>query len=220
MVSLEEDLIKRKIPLAIIFIIGFGIMVAYFIDLPISAQVESNVSDVASVIASYTAFVGLIALVKRQSYEARRRVPGRWFLSIWCIFVAVGTSIVGITLGPGTPLYSGFFELVIMPIRISMIAIYIFALVNAIYLGVIVKNVESALFAACLIILGFANAPTFLLIIPGLEPFSNWLINVVNVTSSRVATIGATVGLAIIGIKIMLGKQPGFLKKVTEEGES
>ena len=214
---MSKQIYLRSLPLVILFLIGFVSLTTYFIQSPIVTRVESNITDVASVIAGYSAFVGLFALIKRHTYEARRRIPGQWFLSIWAIIVAVFVVLIGITYGSGSPAFSWFFSNIYFPIRVSASAIFIFATVNVLYKNVIFKDRYSAVFIISMVTLMLTNAPTFSLIIGPLKPISDWLLVVLNTTARRTLEIGAGVGMALTGFKIIFGRQAEFIKGASVE---
>lgn len=81
-----------------------------------------------------------------------------------------------------------------------------------------VRNIYSALIVISFVLVALWNTPHAVLIFPGLVVIGQWLGNVPHTAASMGATICAAIAATIMGIRALVGREPGLIElEVTEK---
>jgi hypothetical protein len=87
---------------------------------------------------------------------------------------------------------------------------------SGIYRALRAKNIESGLLLIVGIIALARNAPAVAAAFPPIIPWEAWISAVPTTSAQRGIMIGASLGAIALGIRTMIGRETGFLGKLTE----
>jgi hypothetical protein len=87
---------------------------------------------------------------------------------------------------------------------------------SGIYRALRAKNIESGLLLIVGIIALARNAPAVASGLPIIVPWEAWISAVPTTSAQRGIMIGASLGAIALGIRTMIGRETGFLGKLTE----
>jgi hypothetical protein len=232
-------MLKRTVPLVIVFVTAALIVVAFFIPHRPFGDLESRFLNWYTIVAGFTMLLGLDSLTRHHVIRVWRRSPG-WPYSLLLLLSLVST----VTLG----LYSWFkfqspfalqapfmwlYTYMIIPLQSTMFASLAFFIVSAAYRAFRVRNFAATLllFAACLVMIG--NVPlgsdvwhgiSRLLhaLVPTLDPAAfaklegfaavkDWLMAIPQAAASRGIGIGLALGGIAMSLRIILGIERTYM---------
>jgi len=232
-------MLKRNIPLAIVFLTAVLLIIAFFIPHRPFGDLESRFLNWYTIVLGFTMLLGLDSLTRHHLVRIFRRTEG-WFYSLLLILALVAT----VTLG----LYSWFrfrspfalqapfmwlYTYMIIPLQSTMFASLAFFIVSAAYRAFRVRNFSATLLliAACLVMIG--NVPLgsdiwqgvgrlVHAVVPSvdfgafsrLEGFAavkDWLMSIPQAAANRGIAIGLSLGGIAMSLRIILGIERTYM---------
>ena len=188
--------LKRILPTAIAISVGILVLITVFTSYPELDTVGTYLIDTAVIIASFALFLGIVNVLRVHSQKIQKR-PGERPYSIvliaaMLIVLAVGLpSLPGRPSGPSQPIVQWIFENIQAPIQASLSALLVFLVVTAAYRLLMVRNIESAVMLAVV-----------LLVLPELK---EWILDVPTLAGVRGILLGVALGALLTGIRLLLG---------------
>lgn len=237
----EDGSVKRAVPLFITFIVGWVLIIAFFIPhWPINV-LRDNFNTTFDILAAIAFILGGGNLVRIHGDRVYRRGAG-WGYSAVCLAGFVATLIVGLAklrvsdgLLPridltAAVLASGMYfdyayNYLFKPLGASMFALLAFYVATASYRAFRARNVDaSLLLATALVILvgrtfvgqqltGWLPESLQFLHIPIL---ANWIMAVPNQAGNRAIMIGVALGIVSLSLRVILAIDRSYLGR---EGE-
>ncbi len=232
-------MLKRTIPLAIVFFTSVLLIIAFFIPHRPFGDLESRFLNWYTIVAGFTMLLGLDSLTRHHLVIVFRRRPG-WPYSLMLIVALVATVTLGLyswfKFGSPFALRAPFMWLytyMIIPLQSTMFASLAFFIVSAAYRAFRVRNFSATLLlvAACLVMVG--NVPLgsdiwqgigrlVHLVVPGvdftafsrLEGFAtvkDWLMSVPQAAANRGIGIGLALGGIAMSLRIILGIERTYM---------
>ena len=232
-------MLKRTIPLIIVFATALVLIVAFFIPRRPFGDLEARMLNWYAIIAGFTFLLGLDSLARHHIIKITRRAPG-WFYS--------AALLLGLFLTLGLGMYSWFrfqspfalqspfmwlYTYMIIPLQSTIFGTLAFFIVSAAYRAFRIRNFAATLllFAAGLVMLG--NTPLggvlwrgfaefVSLIIPAVDAHAlgnaelpavvkDWLMSVPQAAASRGIGIGLALGGMAMSLRIILGIERTYL---------
>jgi hypothetical protein len=158
-------MLKRTVPLVIVFLTAIVLIVAFFIPHKPFGDLESRFLNWTAIVSGFTLLLGLDSLTKHHIVKVWRRQPG-WPYSLMLLLALAVTVVLG--------LYSWFkyrspfdlrapfmwlYTFMIIPLQSTMFASLAFFIVSAAYRAFRIRNFSATLLliAACLVMIG--NVP-------------------------------------------------------------
>ncbi len=211
----------RDIPLAITTIVAIFIILDGVLKWPEYNAVARSVTQAASVIASLTILISVIALARVHAYRVIRRRPG-WIessllLTVMFITILVGFGYWAIGILPGeNELLSDLYDAFLTPGDATIFSLLCFFIASAAYRAFRARNFESALLLASGIIVMLGRIPLGELVWGGFPSLAFWLLNIPNKAGARVIMISATLATVALYIRTLLGYERGWMGRVRE----
>lgn len=214
---------KRRIPLAIVFILGWIAMVPFFVPHRSVQNVNSFfLQRLLPVIGAFALILGLGSII-RHHLEKIRRKKEYWPYSYVFFVSMIITAIIGLfggMRGGGiipTSIGSFHFDIqaiymnVVIPLGGTMFALLAFFMTSAAYRAFRARNLEAALLLGAAFIVMLAVVPTGYYITPKLPAFAEWILTVPNTAAKRGIIFGVGLGMVATSLKIILGIERGWL---------
>ncbi len=232
-------MLKRTVPLVIVFLTSVLLIVAFFIPHRPFGDLESRFLNWYTIVAGFTMLLGLDSLTRHHLVRVFRRSPG-WPYSLLLLLSLTSTVVLG--------LYSWFrfqspfalqapfmwlYTYMIIPLQSTMFASLAFFIVSAAYRAFRVRNFAATLLllAACFVMLGNVPLGTDIwhgivrliqLVLPsldlshlaGLEPFArikDWLMATPQAAAGRGIGIGLALGGMAMSLRIILGIERTYM---------
>ncbi len=154
---------KKEIPLALTFISGMLLLVAFFIPHEPLGSLEQRFSDWYIIVAGFTMILGIDSLIVHHWKKIRRREAG-WFHSVALILSFIVTILWGFQSGvktghflsPESSFRAYFYLYIFVPLQATMFALLAFFIASAAYRAFRARTRDATLLlvAAALVMLG------------------------------------------------------------------
>jgi hypothetical protein len=143
----------------------------------------------------------------------QRRVEGKWPYSAWLIIVMWFTFLLALTSTPIAtgPTFSYLYNRLYVPLRSAIGTLTAFFIAGATYRTFRARTWETGLLILVLTFVMLNNAPVGGAIWRGFPLIGTWLMDIPTTAGMRAFVITAALGMAMLGLRTLLGKEPGAL---------
>lgn len=214
---------RRTIPLAITFITGMLIVVAFLIPHPPIGGLEDRFLNWYLVVVGFTMLLGVDSLVRMHLKKVSKKRTG-WGYSIVLLFALVLTVALGvwswISLGSIMHRIAPFmfvYRHMIIPLQATMFALLAFFIASAAYRAFRARTVDATLLlvAAGIVMLGRVPIGAYITqALPDtlqLPVVADWIMDVPQLAAKRGIQIGAYLGAVAMSLRIILGIERTYL---------
>jgi hypothetical protein len=208
-----SQIYRKQLIFVLTAIVAFVMVLSYFFTYEGITPITDQIQAWALIIQLIAIGIGAISLIRVHYKTIQKRVPGRWFLSVWLLFFFPLLTLIGlVNLATRTtnPFYDWVFTNVYVQGGQTMYAITGFYIFSAAYRAFRARTLDAALLliAGCFVLL--TNAPVGEVIWSGFPVIGTWLLNYGQVPAMRTFMITAALGLIAFGFRALLGKETGF----------
>jgi predicted permease len=214
--------VKKTLPLAITFLAGFYMVLAFFVPHPAVAASAQEMQGWEIIIVAFTAVLGIGNLIGVHAGKIQRRREG-WGYSAVLIACLTGMALMGLFKGirEGTPFY-WLYDNVMATLSAAMFSLLAFFIASAAYRAFRARNKEATLLlvAATIIMLGRVPLGSWLWQkLPylgghfphALDQLTQWVMDVPNAAGQRGIKIGAALGAVSMALRMLLGVERSYL---------
>ena len=214
---------KREGPLIVTLIVALFIIFEYFFGegglIPEATVVSGEIQTFVVFILAFVIGVGVLNVMRIHWHRIQRRKPGdySWIYSSWVFVVIILFIITGVLLGAysglrtAEPSYVWLFDYVYMSLGGTMYSLLAFFIASGAYRAFRARTAEAALLliAGTLVMLG--NAPIGGVVWSGFIDINTWIQRIPMMAGIRGILIGAGLGAIAMGIRILTGRERGYL---------
>ncbi|HDM90153.1 MAG: hypothetical protein J7L74_03930 [Candidatus Hydrothermae bacterium] len=203
-------MLQRKIPLFIVFVMGFLMTVQFYIPHPVSQTLYKYVLDWMNGVASMAIVLAVGSLIMHHWRRLKKPefAPYSAVALVSLFFMAILGFFFGI--GEGS-LFQKMFENVQIPLQATMFSLLAFYMASAAYRAFRARNLEATLLLLSAFILMIGIIPLGYYIHPKISDFALWILNVPNLAAKRGIMIGVGLGMMATSLKIILGIERNWL---------
>ncbi len=220
---------RREIPLAITFVVGFVFLFAYFIPHPPFNEFENTFNDSFTIIAAFAIWLGALNLIKICFIKIFKRKIDILHSSLIVIsfliiiFFGFYDGIRGLYADPvfsfrdqGTG-FDWLYKYVYSSLSATMFALLAFFVASASYRAFRARNLEATILLLAGIFVMLGRVPLGDLMsswLPAnlqISQWANWIMNVLNTAGQRAIMIGIALGLVSTSLRIILGLERAYL---------
>jgi len=198
-------MIVRRIEFLIILIAGFVVTLDYFIVSPEWAYLSSFIQRLATILAAFALGIGAVTLLRLHIPIVQKRVPGKWYLSAWLVFVMCVTAIIGVLGGLEHPAFQWIFANVYLPLSATMFALLGFFIISASFRAFRARNLDAIVLLVTAAFIMLMNMPLGQIIWSGFPVIGEWFRDVAAVAGTRGITVALAIGVVVYCIRIFLG---------------
>lgn len=202
---------KRKIPLAICFIMGIAMIVQFFIPHPASLEFSSVIYKWIIVLMAFALVLAIGNLIRHHGNKIRRKKED-WQYSIVTLVGMVTMAVIGLTWGiDPDSLYQRIYLNVMAPLGGTMFALLAYYMASAAYRAFRARSLEATLLlvSAFIVMIGFMPFGQY--IHSRFPAFAEWIMKVPNMASQRGILLGVAFGSIATALKIILGIERSWL---------
>jgi hypothetical protein len=208
--------VRRQIPIAIVFIVAVVVMADYFLKIPGTGPVVKDLQNWGIILTAFSLGFGAVNLFYLHSRHISRRTPGQWPFSIWLLLMIVVFAFVGVAFGAASKEYSWMYNASYFALSATVYSSLGFYMTTGCYRALRARNAEAALLLVVGAIALLRNAPAIAVAVPAIIPAEAWLSAVPTTSAQRGIMIGAALGAIALGVRTMIGRETGFLGRLTE----
>ncbi len=202
---------RRKLPLAITFLVGSFMLIQFFIPHRTPNAMYQTANTWASIIGGAALALGIGSLVAHHSARIRRRRPG-WGYSAVTFAGLIGMTLIGLTGGIGAgSLFHRLYMSVFFPLNATMFALLSFYIASAAFRAFRARTLEATLLLVAAIIVMIGRVPIGNAIHPYLPAAADWIMDVPNTAAKRAIMIGVGLGICATALKIIVGIERSYL---------
>lgn len=161
--------------------------------------------------------VGVVGLYGRELRNLSKKAED-WPFSVWMLIVTTLFIVVGVTFGYQDERYQWIYNSVLLPLSATMYGSISFYIAAASYRVLRFKSKEATVLLIPAAILLFANTPLITSLWEGFSTAGSWIMKHITQSSYRGIMIGTALGTLATGLRILAGRETGWLgRKEAEE---
>jgi uncharacterized membrane protein YhaH (DUF805 family) len=198
-----RPLLEKKIPLALVFIIGIIMTLQYFVPHPISQTIYDNSLMWDRAIASMAYIMAIVSFLRFHSRRLKDKNYAPYSLVAILSFAAM--VLIGFIGGTGSDsLFQKMYDNMMVPLQATTFSLLAFYMSSAAYRAFRIRGVEATvlMITAFIIIFGTTTIGNY---VPKMNEMVEWIMAVPNLASKRGIMIGVGLGVVATSIKIILG---------------
>lgn len=219
-------LIKKTIPLAIVFVVGILTLFSYYVPHKVSVDFVETVSKWENIVMAFAFMLGLISLFVNHYGKISRKVPG-WGYSIF-VFIGFLAMVVpaiitkGRTMDAGSITALGWsYRHIYNALAGTMFAVLAFYIVSTAYRSFRIKSAQAFVLFVAAFVLILGKVPLGQIIWDKVLGWTgvtvstviSWIMTVPAVAGKRGIMIGIAVGAVVTSFKIIFGIEKQYLGK-------
>ncbi len=218
------NLVKKYIPLTIVFIFGIVTLASYYVPHKTSERYLETINIWQNIVSAFALFLGAISLFYAHYRKIQRKVDG-WGYSL---FVYIGFLVIMIAAivsngkisEEGKVTYLGWtFTNIYNPLSATMFSVLAFFIISTAYRSFRIKNFPAFLLFIAGLILMLGNTPIGEIIWDKLFGWTNttiaqikdWVMQVPATAGKRGIMIGIAIGAAVTALKIIFGIERAYM---------
>jgi hypothetical protein len=208
---------RREAPLIIMAVSCIIQLVEYFFTNPTLKAVGSELRTWGSIISAFALGIGVIGTIMIHYNRVRTREAGFWPHSLWFLALFGFMCVIGWGVGTDAAIYQWLFSNILSNLWATMLGTTGFFIIYAAYRAFRARNLEAVIMLTAGILTIFKNVLVLRSYWEGFYSIGNWIFRIPTAAAMRGMTIGASIGLAVLSLRAILGYERAFLGMPTEE---
>ena len=198
------EFFRRRLPTIIVLLLGFGMILQFFIPANFSQQILDNVTVWIRLIAAFALLIGIVSLMRTHYFKIRRQSAG-WGFSVILYISLISMMALGFGKGieSGSP-FMWVFDNIQVPLTATTFSLTAFFICSAAYRAFIARNFEATIMLIAAIIIMVGRIP-FGEYIPGFTTVTSWILDYPSMAARRAILLGISLGGIATSLRIILG---------------
>jgi hypothetical protein len=184
---------------------GLIVLLGYFVELPLLANLRTLVLEWAMILAAVALVIGVLNLSWVHWRKIRDHQPNNGYSIVLLISLAATIAVI-ITAGSGGSSTLWIYENILLPVETSLMAILavvlLFALGRMFYYR---ANLFTVVFASTVLLIMVSTYFATGFVIPGLNELRGWILQVWAVAGTRGILLGVALGTIATGLRVLMG---------------
>jgi hypothetical protein len=216
---------RKEIPILLTAFIALVMIFSTFFRVPAATDLANTLQTWVLVIVNFTVILGIVMISRMHKARIEKRKPGdlNWLFSVWLIALVVFYFLLGVYGIESTrsssptrnPVFLWIYNNCNVALDSAMYSLLAFYIASAAFRAFKARTKEAAVLLVSAAVIMLYNAPAGSVIFGPLAPqfnaFSEWILNVPNMAGFRGIIIGAAVGAISLGIRVLTGRERGYL---------
>lgn len=201
---------RRTVPRIIAFVMGFTLLIQYFIPHPVSQKFyEEVVQKWFIIIYIFMFLMSLRSFFMHHGMKIKRKREG-YIYSIVAIASAFFMAISGFATSRG-PFFDSIYNYMYAPLNATMFSLLAFFIASAAFRAFRARNVQATLLLITATIVMIGRVPIGDFLWEGMPGLVEWVMTVPNTAAMRGINIGIGLGAVATSMKIILGIERGYM---------
>lgn len=216
---------KKELPIAITAFCAILAIFAFYFKVPEAKSASTTVQTWMLVMVNFAVVVGFVMVIRMHKRRIDKRRPGdkSWLFSAWLIVVLIVYVLLGIygvestrTAAPTNDwTFNWVYTNAIVALDSAMYSLLAFFIASASFRAFKARTKEAGVLLISGAITMLYNAPAgsgiFGPLAQNFNDLGDWILNVPNMAGFRGIMIGAAVGAISLGIRVLTGRERGYL---------
>jgi hypothetical protein len=216
---------RKELPIVITALCALLAIFAYFLKVPAVKSASTTVQTWMLVMVNFAVVVGFLMVIKMHKKRIDKRQPGdkSWLFSVWLIVLLIAYVLLGIygvestrTAAPTNDwTFNWIYNNAVVALDSAMYSLLAFFIASASFRAFKARTKEAGVLLISGAITMLYNAPAgsaiFGPLAPSFNDLGDWILNVPNMAGFRGILIGAAVGAISLGIRVLTGRERGYL---------
>lgn len=201
---------KRGGPAAIAFLSGITVLAGYFLRSEAVADLAGQVVRWRVIVAAFALALGGANMFRQHGGTVARRGKN-WPYSVVFLVSFVLYFVLGVTKSTTSPIYQYVWQNMYQPASSTMYSFTLFYMTSASWRAFRVRNWQAAVLmvTGAIVLLGQVGVGAALS--PAIPRISAWIIDVPNAAAIRAITIGGSLGMVVMSLRIILGLERTYM---------
>jgi len=204
-------MIKRYLPLIIVFSCGFFMIIAFFIPLRWFQNTSQTLQNWYTGIINFFVFIGILNLARvnlEKIVKKRTDFGYSIVLLVFLLLMMVAGFFMG---GTGGRAFLYMFNNFQVPLSATMFSLLAFFVASAAFRAFRAKTPEATLLLVAAVIVMIGRVPVGYWIWHGFPNVVEWIMNVPNTATKRGIIFGADLGLISMALRVLLGIERSYM---------
>ncbi len=204
---------KTQLPVAIAFLSGFIMVVAFFVPEHHLENFSQNLLTFVTIVGGFTLLLGIVSIMQANLRGVSKREK-EWGFKLILMLTLVTMSISGIVWGTqeGT-VYHWMFQNMQAPMMSTMFSLLAFFIASAAYRAFRARTKEATILLVTSVIVMLGRIPLGQFIWHKLPDYTDWIMAYPNLSVQRGIIIGAALGAAAMSLRMILGIERTYMGK-------
>jgi len=204
--------LRRSFPLLLAFLLTMLLLIEYFFAIPEVGPLSKTALSWTSIIAGFALMLGAVAVLTYHGRQIQRKKGGQRFYSAWTIIMFITFAAIGLVLTPSSTAYSLLYMYVLGSIVSTVNGLALFYFISAAYRGLRAKSLVAIVATLSALFAFLYQAPVGPAVWPPFGMIGAWIWDVPALAGSRGIVIVGGLGLILLGIRAIIGRERGFLR--------
>lgn len=214
---------KTMIPVAVAFLAGMAMVAGFLLNPAKFGDIQDTLLQWTSIIGGFTLLLGVVSLV-RVNWRPLVRLESGWYNKAALLLAVLVTAVPAMLpvswstefgTGDGS-IYDWFFNNLNAPMMATMFALLAFYIASAAFRAFRARNAEATLLLITAILVMLWRVPMGEYVIGAIHPdlpqwINEYVMGGINVAVQRAIIIGAAMGAATMGLRIILGIERTYM---------
>jgi hypothetical protein len=199
-------MLRREVPVAVAFISGAVVLIAYFLPDRAINQFSQDILLWRAIVAAFALGLGAVNLINITTRRLRVQRGGR-VPNVLLLVCLIGYSLLGVFLGSQHTMYRYIYNNIYTAASSTVFSLNAFFIASAAYRSFRVKNIQAIIFfvSGFLVLIGQVGIGAA--IWSGFPRVAQWIMAVPNTAVMRAIVIGAALGTISTSIRVLIGAE-------------
>jgi hypothetical protein len=204
--------LRRAGPLAVTFIAGLLPFLSYYLIIPVLDNIASAVVDIASRILNYAFILSIATLFLTHIRRAIKQESVESIYSGLLVISLIATALSGILFGSNSESYNWIITYIRNPPEQALMVTMLLFWVSSFYRIYRIKSFETGLMTFAFLVVIITVSPSIGTVFPQIVSLKDFINESVYTRIGTSIRIGAAIGSIILGIRVLLGRERGYLR--------
>ncbi len=202
---------KTQIPVAIAFLSGFIMVLAFFVPESKLENFSQNLLTFVTIVGGFTLLLGIVSILRANIQVVTKRGK-EWGFKLLLILTLLIMSISSFIWGTheGT-VYHWMFQNMQAPMMSTMFSLLAFFIASAAYRAFRARTKEATILLVTSVIVMLGRIPLGQFLWDRLPVYTDWIMAYPNLAVQRGIIIGAALGAAAMSLRIILGIERTYM---------
>lgn len=202
---------KTQLPIAIAFLSGFIMVIAFFVPEHNLENFSQNLLTFVTIVGGFTLLLGIMSIMRANLQVVSKR-GNEWGFKLILILTLLIMSIASIIWGTheGT-VYHWMFQNMQSPMMSTMFSLLAFFIASAAYRAFRARTKEATILLVTSVIVMLGRIPLGQFLWNKLPEYTDWIMAYPNLSVQRGIIIGAALGAAAMSLRIILGIERTYM---------